>query len=89
MRTRDHRTKLKGRSHGNTLLITSAKPREQNYLTNQSGNEHCSKQLERTVLMVDADLRNPSKKHKQKNFSLDFLGIEIEKGLSDYSFGAG
>ena len=70
---------------GNTLLITSANPGEgKTFLTINLGIS-IVQQLERTVLMVDADLRNPSKKHK--NFSQDFLGFEIEKGLSDYLLG--
>ena len=70
---------------GNTLLITSANPGEgKTFLTINLGIS-IVQQLERTVLMVDADLRNPSKAHR--NFSQDFLGIEIGKGLSDYLLG--
>ena len=70
---------------GNTLLITSANPGEgKTFLTINLG-VSIVQHLERTVLMVDADLRNPSKKHQ--NFSQDFFGIEIFKGLSDYLLG--
>jgi non-specific protein-tyrosine kinase len=71
--------------NGNTLLITSANPGEgKTFLTINLG-VSIVQHLERTVLMVDADLRNPSKRHK--NFSNDFFGIEIVKGLSDYLLG--
>lgn len=71
--------------NGNTLLITSANPGEgKTFLTINLG-VSIVQHLERTVLMVDGDLRNPSKKHK--NFSHDFFGIEIVKGLSDYLLG--
>ncbi len=70
---------------GNTLLITSANPGEgKTFLTINLGIS-IVQQLDRTVLLVDADLRNPSKKHQ--NFSSDFLGIDIGKGLSDYLLG--
>jgi non-specific protein-tyrosine kinase len=71
--------------HGNTLLITSANPGEgKTFLTINLG-VSIVQQLDRTVLLVDADLRNPSKKHQ--NFSSDFLGLDIGKGLSDYLLG--
>jgi non-specific protein-tyrosine kinase len=70
---------------GNTLLITSANPGEgKTFLTINLG-VSIVQELERTVLLVDADLRKPSKQHF--NFSQDFFGVEIEKGLSDYLLG--
>ena len=70
---------------GNTLLITSANPGEgKTFLTINLG-VSIVQQLQQTVLLVDADLRNPSQKHQ--NFSRDFFGIETQKGLSDYLLG--
>jgi non-specific protein-tyrosine kinase len=71
--------------NGNTILITSANPGEgKTFLTINLGIS-IVQQLAKTVLLVDADLRNPSKKHQ--NFSRDFFGFEIQKGLSDYLLG--
>jgi non-specific protein-tyrosine kinase len=41
--------------------------------------------MQRTVLIVDCDLKSHTKKHKQ--FAQDFFGLEITKGLSDYLLG--
>jgi protein-tyrosine kinase len=45
-----------------------------------------AQEMDRTVLIVDADLRKPAKSHH--NFSADFFGIRAERGLSDYLTGS-
>jgi len=67
---------------GNSLLITSANPGEGKTFTAINLGVTIAQELDRTVLIVDADLRKPSKDHY--DFSKDFFGISPEKGLSDY-----
>ena len=70
---------------GNSLLITSANPGEGKTFTAINLGVSIAQELDRTVLIVDADLKNPSKDHY--NFSKDFFGISPERGLSDYLMG--
>jgi len=67
---------------GNSLLVTSANPREGKTFASINLGVSISQELDRTVLLVDADLTDPSKKHY--DFARDFFGIDINKGLSDY-----
>jgi len=67
---------------GNSLLVTSANPREGKTFASINLSVSISQELDRTVLLVDADLTDPSKKHY--DFARDFFGIDINKGLSDY-----
>ena len=44
-----------------------------------------AQELNRTVLIVDCDLKDHSKDHKK--FAKDFFGIDMSKGLTDYLLG--
>jgi non-specific protein-tyrosine kinase len=70
---------------GNSLLVTSAHPGEGKTFTSINLGVSIAKQLDRTVLIVDTDLRNPWRTHF--DFSTDFFGVSPEKGLSDYLLG--
>ena len=67
---------------GNSLLVTSANPREGKTFASINLGVSISQELDRTVLLVDADLTDPSKKHY--DFARDFFGVDINKGLADY-----
>jgi protein-tyrosine kinase len=60
----------------NTLMIASADSGEGKTITAINLAVAIAQELDRTVLLVDGDLRNPSV-HK-------YLGIEVRHGLSDY-----
>ncbi len=60
----------------NTLLVTSARPGEGKTVTSINLAISLSHQLDRTVLLVDADLRKPS--------IHEYLGLGKTKGLTDY-----
>lgn len=64
---------------GNSIIITSPGSGEGKTLTAINLAISLSQKVDRTVLLVDADLRKPSI-HK-------YLGIQAEKGLSDYLLG--
>jgi len=61
---------------GNTLLITSAVPQEGKTFTAINLAMSICLKVDRTVLLVDADLRQPSV-HR-------YLGLDTVEGLSDY-----
>ena len=67
---------------GNTMLVTSANPGEGKTFTCLNLGISISQELNKTVLIIDADLRDHAKTHY--NFAKDFLAIDNEKGLSDY-----
>lgn len=67
---------------GNTLLVTSANPGEGKTFTSINLGVSISQEFDRTVLMVDADMKKPH--HRHKDFAEDFFGLKVEKGLSDY-----
>jgi non-specific protein-tyrosine kinase len=67
---------------GNSLLITSANPYEGKTFTAINLGVSIAQELDRTVLLVDCDLKNHSKPHKF--LSKDFLGAQLEEGLSNY-----
>ena len=60
----------------NSLLITSVMPGEGKTVTAINLAITFAKEFTKTVLLVDADLRNPS--------IANFFGLNLEKGLSDY-----
>ena len=64
---------------GNSLIITSPGAGEGKTFTAINLAISLSQKIDRTVLLVDADIRNPSV-HK-------YMGIQAEKGLSDYLLG--
>jgi len=70
---------------GNTLMVTSAYPGEGKTFMSINLGVSIAQQLDKTVLLVDCDLRQPDKHHY--DFASDFFGIQIEKGLSDYLLG--
>ena len=70
---------------GNTILVTSAFHGEGKTFTSINLGISVAQELDRTVAIVDTDLRNPWKYHR--DFASDFWGISLEKGLSDYLTG--
>lgn len=70
---------------GNTLLITSANPSEGKTFTAINLGVSIAQELDRTVLLVDADMRKHNGKHK--DFALDFFGADMTEGLSNYLLG--
>jgi protein-tyrosine kinase len=70
---------------GNSILVTSCYPGEGKTFTAINLGVSLSQQLDRTVLLVDTDLRHPWKYHY--DFSQDFWGLHPKKGLSDYLMG--
>ena len=70
---------------GNSFLITSANPYEGKTFTAINLGVSIAQELDRTVLLVDADLRKHSNHHK--DFAADFFGTDMREGLSDYLLG--
>jgi non-specific protein-tyrosine kinase len=70
---------------GNTLLITSANPHEGKTFVSINLGASIAQELDRTVLIVDADLRKHQKHHK--DFAVDFFGTDMTEGLSNYLLG--
>lgn len=67
---------------GNTLLVTSANPLEGKTFVTINLGISIAQELDKTVLIVDADLATQSNSHR--DFTRDFFGIEIDKGLCNY-----
>jgi non-specific protein-tyrosine kinase len=70
---------------GNSLLVTSALPREGKTFVSINLAVSLSQEVDRTVLLIDADLKNSSKLHY--DFARDFFGIRLNGGLADYLLG--
>lgn len=70
---------------GNTLMVTSSHPGEGKTFLSINLGVSIAQELNRTVLIVDCDLRHPDTTHY--DFTSDFFGIERGKGLSDYLLG--
>ena len=77
-------TKLK-EIGGNSILVTSANPYEGKTFTAINLGVSISQELNRTVLILDCDLKNHGNSHK--NFGKDFFGTVMEEGLSNYLLG--
>jgi protein-tyrosine kinase len=67
---------------GNSILVTSSHPYEGKTFTTINLGVSIAKEFNRTVLIIDADMRKPTKKHT--DFSTGFFSMDIEKGLTDY-----
>ena len=66
-------------------MITSANPHEGKTFTAINLGVSIAQELDRTVLLVDADLRNHN--HHHKDFAVDFFGTGMTDGLSNYLLG--
>ena len=71
--------------NGNTLMVTSAYPGEGKTFMSINLAFSIAQELHRTVLLVDCDLRHPDAGHV--DFTSDYFGVNIDKGLSDYLLG--
>jgi non-specific protein-tyrosine kinase len=70
---------------GNSILITSSNPYEGKTFTAINLGVSIAQELDRSVLLVDADLRKHTKNHK--DFAVDFFGTDMNEGLSNYLLG--
>jgi len=70
---------------GNSLLVTSSNPYEGKTFTAINLGVSIAQELDRTVLLIDADLRKHSRDHK--DFATDFFGTDMTEGLSNYLMG--
>lgn len=71
---------------GNSILITSANACEGKTFTAINLGVSIAQELDRTVLLVDADLRKHNGQH-HKDFATDFFGTDMNEGLSNYLLG--
>ena len=71
--------------NGNSLMVTSANSYEGKTFTSINLGVSIAKEFDRTVLIVDADLRKPNDRHRV--FSQDFFELDVKKGLSDFLIG--
>jgi non-specific protein-tyrosine kinase len=67
---------------GNSILVTSANPYEGKTFTSINLGVSIAKEFDRTVLIIDADIRKPTQKHT--SFSTEFFSLKVEYGLTDY-----
>ena len=70
---------------GNSLLITSANPYEGKTFTAINLGVSIAQELDRAVLIIDADLRKHTAQHS--DFAVDFFGTDMNEGLSNYLLG--
>ena len=70
---------------GNSILVTSANPYEGKTFTSINLGVSIAKEFNRTVLIIDADIRRPTRQHT--DFSTSFFSLKVEKGLTDYLAG--
>jgi non-specific protein-tyrosine kinase len=74
-----------GKIDGNTIMVTSANPGEGKSFTSINLGVSIAQELDKTVLIVDADLKNPTKEHF--DFARDFFNVDVDKGLADVLLG--
>jgi protein-tyrosine kinase len=70
------------RIKGNCIIVTSAHPGEGKTFTSINLGISIAREHDRSVLIIDTDLRNPWCKHR--DFAKDFFSITPDKGLVDY-----
>jgi protein-tyrosine kinase len=70
---------------GTTMMITSANPGEGKTFTSINLGISIAQEIDKTVLIVDADLKNPAKDHY--DFATDFFSMKVETGLADVLLG--
>lgn len=71
---------------GNSILVTSANPYEGKTFTAINLGVSIAQELNRTVLLIDCDLKNHTNHHKK--FGKDFFGTTMmDQGLSNYLLG--
>ncbi len=70
------------RIDGNSILVTSSNPYEGKTFTSINLGVSIAKEFSRTVLIIDADLRKPTKRHTA--FSTEFFTLNVDVGLTDY-----
>ncbi|MGD9160005.1 MAG: polysaccharide biosynthesis tyrosine autokinase [Desulfobacteraceae bacterium] len=68
-----------GEKNGNSIIVTSPGQGEGKTLTSINLAISLSQKIDRTVLLVDTDLRKPT--------IHNYMGIQTKKGLSDYLLG--
>lgn len=69
----------------NDFMITSANPGEGKTFTSINLGVSIAQELDKTVLIVDTDLKNPAKDHY--DFAKDFFSVDVETGLADVLLG--
>lgn len=67
---------------GNCFIVTSSHPGEGKTFSSLNLAISIAREHDRTVIVIDADLRNPWRSHK--DFAHDFLSLSPDKGLVDY-----
>jgi non-specific protein-tyrosine kinase len=70
---------------GNSFIVTSARQGEGKSFVSINLGISLARELDHTVMLVDGDLRSPSRNHC--DFSKGFFGLDVKKGLSDYLLG--
>ncbi len=70
---------------GNSIVVTSANPGEGKTFTSINLGISIAQELDRTVLLVDADLKQPLNGHF--DFARDFFCVDVACGLADYLTG--
>ncbi len=70
---------------GNSILVTSANPYEGKTFTSINLGVSIAKEFDHTVLIIDADVRRPTRHHT--DFSTSFFSLKVDKGLTDYLMG--
>lgn len=67
---------------GNCVIVTSVHPGEGKTFTSINIAISLAREHDRTVMIVDTDLRNPWRSHR--DFAHDFFSLTPERGLVDY-----